>query len=60
LPGGNPDTNNEAESHASMKGINDVNSLYISSNITGATCGKCHAEETDHFKNTMHFQEIKS
>ena len=57
--GGNPDTNNEAESHASMKGINDVNSPIYFKNIPD-TCGKCHAEETDHFKNTMHFQRLKA
>jgi len=42
-----------------MKGINDVNSPIYFKNIPD-TCGKCHAEEMDHFKNTMHFQRLKA
>jgi len=57
--GGNPDASDEATSHASMKGINDVNSTIYFKNIPD-TCGKCHAEEMDHFKNTMHYQRLKA
>lgn len=57
--GGNPDASDEATSHASMKGINDVNSSIYFKNIPD-TCGKCHVEEMDHFKNTMHFQRLKA
>ncbi len=57
--GGNPDSMNEAESHGSMKGINDTNSPIYFKNIHD-TCGKCHAEELEHFKNTMHYQRLKA
>lgn len=57
--GGNPDASDEATSHASMKGKDDVNSTIYFKNIPD-TCGKCHAEEMDHFKNTMHYQRLKA
>lgn len=57
--GGNPEASEEATSHASMKGVNDVNSTIYFKNIPD-TCGKCHAEEMEHFKNTMHYQRLKA
>jgi hypothetical protein len=42
-----------------MKGKNDVNSPIYFKNIP-ETCGKCHAEEMEHFKDTMHFQRLKA
>jgi hypothetical protein len=57
--GGNPRAKTEAEAHASMKGINDSNSSIYFKNIP-ETCGKCHTEELDHFKNTMHYQRLQS
>ncbi|MDD5615613.1 MAG: hypothetical protein PHH85_05375 [Candidatus Methanoperedens sp.] len=57
--GGNPDASDEVTSHASMKGKNDVNSTIYFKNIPD-TCGKCHAEEMEHFKNTMHYQRLKA
>jgi len=57
--GGNPDVKTEAGAHASMKDINDPNSAIYFKNIPD-TCGKCHAEELDNFKNTMHYQRLKA
>lgn len=57
--GGDPNTKNEAESHASMKEINDTDSPINFKNIPD-TCGKCHSEEMEHFKNTMHYQRLKA
>lgn len=57
--GGNPDVNDEAGSHASMKGINNASSPIYFKNIPD-TCGNCHAEEMKHFKNTMHYQRLQA
>lgn len=57
--GGNPDAIVEAEAHASMKRKDDPNSTINFKNIPD-TCGKCHSEELDHFKNTMHYQRLKA
>ncbi|MCE8422432.1 MAG: hypothetical protein J5U17_05840 [Candidatus Methanoperedens sp.] len=57
--GGNPDMKNEAEAHASMKNKDDPNSTIYFKNIPD-TCGKCHSDETEHFKNTMHYQRLKA
>jgi hypothetical protein len=57
--GGDPTAKTEAGAHATMKGPNDPNSSIYFKNIPD-TCGKCHAEELDHFKNTMHFQRLRS
>lgn len=57
--GGNPDLTNESEAHASMKNKDDPNSTIYFKNIPD-TCGKCHSEETDHFKNTMHYQRLRA
>ncbi|HEY9245511.1 MAG TPA: hypothetical protein VIO11_01565 [Candidatus Methanoperedens sp.] len=57
--GGDPGAKTEKEAHAAMKGINDTNSSIYFKNIP-ETCGKCHSEELDHFKNTMHFQRLRA
>lgn len=57
--GGNPRAKTEIEAHASMKGVNDSNSPIYFKNIP-ETCGKCHTGELDHFKNTMHYQRLRS
>lgn len=57
--GGNPNSKNETGAHESMKGINDTESPIYFKNIPD-TCGKCHAEEMEHFKNTMHYQRFKA
>lgn len=56
---GNPKARTKAEAHATMKGINDPDSLIYFKNIPD-TCGNCHAEELDHFKNTMHYQRLRA
>jgi hypothetical protein len=57
--GGDPRAKTEAGAHTSMKNANDPDSTVYFKNIPG-TCGKCHAEELDHFKNTMHYQRLKA
>lgn len=57
--GGDPAAKTEAGAHATMKGPNDTNSPIYFKNIPD-TCGKCHAEELDHFKNTMHYQRLRA
>jgi len=57
--GGDASSKNEVGAHGSMKGINDENSPIYFKNIPD-TCGKCHAEEMEHFKNTMHYQRLKA
>lgn len=57
--GGNPNGNSETASHETMKGINDAQSPIYFKNIPD-TCGKCHAEEMEHFKNTMHYQRLRA
>jgi len=57
--GGNPRAKTEAEAHAAMKSVGDANSTLYFKNVP-EMCGKCHAEELDHFRNTMHYQRLKS
>ncbi len=57
--GGDPDVKTEQGAHAAIKNINDPNSTIYFKNIPD-TCGKCHAEELDHFKNTMHYQRLRA
>ena len=57
--GGNPGAKTEAAAHESLKGINDTGSPIYFKNIPD-TCGKCHTEEMEHFKNTMHYQRLKA
>lgn len=57
--GGNPNKNVAAEAHSSMKNITDPESPIYFKNIP-ETCGKCHAEELDHFRNTMHYQRLRA
>ena len=57
--GGNPNERTEAMAHDSMKDPTDATSPIYFKNVP-ETCGKCHAEELDHFKNTMHYQRLRS
>ena len=57
--GGNPDKKTETEAHSMMKNISDPESGIYFKNIPD-TCGKCHVKELDHFKNTMHYQRLRS
>lgn len=57
--GGDPASDTEETAHASMKDINDPESPIYFKNIPD-TCGKCHAEEIDKFKNTMHYQRLSA
>ncbi len=57
--GGDANAKTEALAHATMKNIKDPNSTIYFKNIP-FTCGKCHAEELDNFKNTMHYQRLSA
>ncbi len=57
--GGNPAANNETSAHTGVKAPDDPNSSVNFKNIPD-TCGKCHTEELDHFKNTMHYQRLRA
>jgi len=57
--GGNPNINSEAEAHSSMKNVTDPQSPIYFKNIP-ETCGKCHTTELEHFKNTMHYERLRS
>ena len=57
--GGDVDAKTAAEAHASMKNATDPNSTIYFKNIPD-TCGKCHAEELEHFRNTMHYQRLRA
>ncbi len=57
--GGDPGAKTEAAAHAPMKNITDANSSIYFKNIP-ETCGNCHSEELDHFKNTMHYQRLRA
>ncbi|MCZ7392497.1 MAG: hypothetical protein ABOK23_01745 [Candidatus Methanoperedens sp.] len=57
--GGNPNAKTEADAHASMKNVSDPNSTIYFKNIPD-TCGKCHADVLDNFRNTMHYQRLRA
>lgn len=57
--GGNPKGNSKSESHLGVLTTTDQNSSIYSANIP-ETCGKCHTEELNNFKNTMHYQRLKA
>lgn len=57
--GGDPNAGTKTEAHAAMKSEHDPESTIYFKNIPD-TCGKCHAEELDHFKNTMHYQRLRA
>lgn len=57
--GGNPDLSTIEGAHSTMKNMSDPESPIYFKNIP-ETCGKCHATELDHFKNTMHYQRLRA
>jgi formate-dependent nitrite reductase cytochrome c552 subunit len=57
--GGNPNVNSQAEAHFSMKNVTDSQSPIYFKNIP-ETCGKCHKTELEHFKNTMHYERLRT
>lgn len=57
--GGNPDINTISGAHSSMKNITDPESPIYFKNIP-ETCGECHTEELEHFRNTMHYQRLRA
>ena len=57
--GGNPDINTISGAHSTMKNITDPASPVYFKNVP-ETCGECHIEELEHFKNTMHYQRLRT
>ncbi len=57
--GGDRTATTEARAHAGMRNKSDPNSSIYFKNIPD-TCGKCHKEELEHFKNTMHYQRLRA
>lgn len=57
--GGNPDLNTIEGAHSTMRNMSSPESPIYFKNIP-ETCGKCHATELDHFKNTMHYQRLRA
>ncbi|MBU3967293.1 MAG: ammonia-forming cytochrome c nitrite reductase subunit c552, partial [Euryarchaeota archaeon] len=57
--GGNPKVEDKAGAHKNMVQRTDTESPVYYTNVPD-TCGKCHAEEMEHFKNTMHYQRLKA
>lgn len=57
--GGNPGATTEKDAHSGMLNNTDNNSGIYFKNIP-ETCGKCHKDELDNFKNTMHYQRLNA
>ncbi|MCX9082815.1 MAG: hypothetical protein OIN83_11535 [Candidatus Methanoperedens sp.] len=57
--GGNTEINTIEGAHSTIENISDPQSPIYFKNIP-ETCGKCHATELDHFKNTMHYQRLRA
>lgn len=55
--GGDPSINTEKDAHSGILNNTDSNSSIYFKNIP-ETCGKCHKDELDNFKNTMHYQRL--
>lgn len=57
--GGNPEVENEKETHAGVLGSRDPQSTVYFKNIP-ATCGKCHGVEFYKFKQSRHYEMLES
>ncbi len=57
--GGNPDVSDKENAHIGVKPAKDENSTVYFRNVP-TTCGKCHTNELDHFKNSMHYQRLQA
>lgn len=57
--GGDPKQAAKEKAHINFKNNTDPESPIYYTNVP-KTCGKCHAVELDHFKNTMHYQRLRA
>lgn len=57
--GGNSDVTTEKDAHSGVLNKTDHNSTIYFKNIP-ETCGNCHKDEIDNFKNTMHYQRLNT
>lgn len=56
--GGDAKEETKERAHATIENPSDPNSSLYFKNIPEA-CGRCHTEELDHFKSTMHYQRLR-
>ena len=57
--GGNPDAKTEIDAHSGILNKTNQTSPIYFKNIPD-TCGKCHIDELNNFKDTMHYQRLKA
>ena len=57
--GGNPGSEIKEKAHTGIKLASDPNSTIYYRNVP-ETCGKCHIEELNEFKNSLHYQSLKA
>jgi nitrate/TMAO reductase-like tetraheme cytochrome c subunit len=57
--GGNPDSDIKEKAHLGVARESDPNSTVFYRNVP-ETCGKCHRNELDEFKNSAHYQRLKA
>lgn len=57
--GGDPDSNIKEKAHTGVTRSSDTNSTVFYRNVP-ETCGKCHTQELNEFRNSMHFQRLKA
>ncbi len=57
--GGNPASNILETAHAGISRSSDFNSTVFYRNVP-ETCGKCHTQELNEFRNSMHYQKLKA
>ncbi|VVB85467.1 Doubled CXXCH motif (Paired_CXXCH_1) [uncultured archaeon] len=57
--GGNPASNDKDKAHVGVLLDSDPNSTVFYRNVP-ETCGKCHTDELNNFKNSAHYQKLKA
>lgn len=57
--GGDAGENSKSKAHSTMKNVTDPESQIYFKNVP-EKCGKCHEEELDHFRNTMHYERLRA
>ena len=57
--GGDPASNIKETAHAGVLRSSDFNSTVFYRNVP-ETCGKCHTQELNEFRNSMHYQKLKA
>ncbi len=57
--GGNPGSDVKETAHTGIRRSSDSNSTVFYRNVP-ETCGKCHSEELNQFRNSLHYQRLKA